>query len=129
MTDASSIQESVTIPGDVVAWLRSGERGISSETIVDHLFGVGVLCRGRGSHPHDPDDLRRCMLMLEACPSVRVRFDEMRRASRVWARLVDAWPRLTDSLRREMARDDGYARETYATMREVIECGHGEGSR
>lgn len=113
------------IPDDVAAWIATGERGLSSEAIVGHLTGLRLNQRQREvSVPYDPDDLRRCVLMLEACPSVRAHFDEMRTASPTWARLVDAWPELIATLDREVpgwrGRAPGIATETYAMMQRLL---------
>lgn len=105
-----------TIPDDVVRWLAFGERGTSSETIVSYLTGLPVRDR---YHPIDPADLRRCMLLLDACPSLAARFDEMRNASPEWSRLVDAWPKLTAKLREEMTAGDR-APETFTLMKAAL---------
>ena len=78
------------IPSSVVNWLAGGERGISSETIVSHIWKL-PKSRWGYSHPHDPDDLKRCLLLLDASPETRARFDEMRDVSPEWAALVDRW--------------------------------------
>ena len=51
-------------------WLAVGERGLSSEAIA--LTALGLEPTGfRASWPHDPADLRRCLLLLEAVPETR----------------------------------------------------------
>lgn len=105
------------VPPDVVRWLAFGERGVSSETIVSQLTGLQVRSL---SHPHDPDDLRRCVLMLDACPSLAARIGEMRSASPEWAALVDVWSELVESLRSETAAGR-QAPITYALMRKAID--------
>lgn len=74
-------------------WLASGERGLSSNAIVAHLTGkpIGRYTPMPRDYPHDPDDFRRCQLLLEAVPIARLTFPSMRSVSPEWARLVDAW--------------------------------------
>ena len=109
-----------THPG-LIAWIRSGERGLSSEAIVDHLARHPLAsARGRISHPYDPADLRRCVLLLDAVPTLRPLMPRMADVSPEWAALVARWDELEDSLRREMAV--GYAAtDTYTLMRSVLE--------
>ena len=71
-------------------WLASGERGISSETIFSTITGIKVSdgCKG---HPHDPDDFRRCRLLLEQVPELVPLFHKMRSVSPTWHALADNW--------------------------------------
>lgn len=109
---------------DVINWLACGERGISSNTIVEHLTGLNALGFRPGSHPWDPDDLSRCIKLLEACPNLAERFDDMRDVSPVWAGLVDAWSELVATFDDEAPgwreRRCGSAPKTYARMRKLI---------
>lgn len=109
---------------DVINWLASGERGASSNTIVQHLTGLDALGGWRGSHPWDPDDLRRCIKLLEACPILAERFDDMRDVSPEWAGLVAAWSELVATFDSEVPgwrdRRSGSAPKTYARMRQII---------
>ena len=78
------------LPG-LFQWLANGKRGISSETMVQHLTGVDVLGDWHMSHPHDPDDLDRCLQLLEAVPALRQMLPKMATASPAWAALVAHW--------------------------------------
>ncbi len=82
-------------------WLGNGERGTSSESIVQHLTGILVARRWGICAPCDPDDLRRCRLLLEAVPELAPRFGEMASASGVWAELVEIWDDLCATMDRE----------------------------
>jgi len=77
-----------------VLWLADGERGSSSNTIFQHLTGVSAAGRWGISTPSDPDDLRRCRLLLEQVPEFKEQFAKMKTCSEVWARLVDEWDEL-----------------------------------
>ena len=109
----------------IIHWLAAGERGISSDTIVQTLTGIPALGGWRASHPHDPADLRRCVLLLESCPELAARFDEMRRVSPEWERLFDAWPELVATMDAEAPgwrepKARGRAPRTYDRMQRII---------
>ncbi|MGC8519087.1 MAG: hypothetical protein ACP5P4_11260 [Steroidobacteraceae bacterium] len=116
------------IPQSVVNWLSTGERGLSSEFIVDYLYGFTVLeghWRGTPHHPFDPSDLRRCLLLLADSPKTAAQFPRMRAASPEWARLVDAWADLEEQFLAEIGELRGLAHWsaplTYAAMKRVLE--------
>lgn len=113
---------------DLVIWLAGGERGTSSNTIVEHLTGLPALGRGWDRsgpcHPHDPDDLRRCLLLLEAVPAFKSRFYEMQDASKEWNAITVHLKELTRLLTEEVPKWKGYramgaAPKTYARMKEI----------
>lgn len=106
------------IRNSVAMWLRNGERGESSDALCKHIFGVPESA-GK-SHPYDPDDLRRCVLFLDAADA-HDRVHAMRDVSPEWAVLVDAWDELVASLRNEMANKKGNARKTYQLMKSLLE--------
>jgi hypothetical protein len=72
-------------------WLASGERGTSSNTMFSTLTGVDALSGAHPSHPYDPDDLDRCLQLLEAMPELRAKLPVMAHVSPEWAALVRAW--------------------------------------
>lgn len=106
----------------LVKWLATGERGSSSDAIVDHL--TGLLGGGKTSHPWDPADLRRCRLLLKEVPSLAVSFHaKMPTLSPVWARLVAVWDELCATMDQECpewAAGDGRASQTMRKMKEAI---------
>lgn len=101
---------------DVAMWLRLGERGSSSEAMCKRIFGLPAVA-GTG-HPHDPDDLARCLKFVEATDSAD-KVALMRDVSPQWSRLVDVWERLVESLRREM-QEGTTAPETYALLQQAL---------
>jgi hypothetical protein len=122
--------ETATLPIALFThWLNCGERGISSEAIVSHLTGVPVgHSHWRGDdHPVDPDDFRRCQLLLAAVPLTRLTFGAMRTRSPQWARLVDAWAEIEESAESEvpeyLSGRKGSAPRTYSLMKRVIAGG------
>lgn len=86
-------------------WLASGERGLSSETIFQHLTGVKVIKDHWESRfpftPSDPADLRRCRLLLEQVPELAPRIGEMATASPEWAGLVARWDEICAAMDKE----------------------------
>ena len=54
----------------ITMWLALGERGISSEAIALTALRVHPIGHD-ASWPHDPGDLRRCLLLLEEAPETR----------------------------------------------------------
>lgn len=89
---------------ELTQWLATGQRGASSETIFQHLTGVETRDGARLAHPHDPDDVKRCRLLLEACPLLQVEFHRMAGASPTWGRLVAAWPAICAAMDEESPR-------------------------
>lgn len=100
----------------VVAWLADGARGLSSNAMCKQFFGV-PRSAGR-DHPHDPDDLSRCLAFLDATQS-HERVSSMAGVSPQWAGLVAAWSEITASFLQE--RGEKSAPKTYALMRKAID--------
>lgn len=101
-----------------VDWLMHGETGLSSKCIVQAMLGV-ITPEGSCDpiyHPHDPADLRRCMLLLDKLPQWRSRLQEMATVSPAWAALAKKWPELERMLREEMAAGHKAPR-TYEAMK------------
>jgi hypothetical protein len=80
-----------TVEFQVLNWLMAGERGASSEAMCGHLSGMD---KTKNSHPHDPSDFRRCMLLLEAAPLLRNNLKEMAKVSKEWKSLINNWDEL-----------------------------------
>ena len=88
-------------------WLIAGDQGISSGTLFFHFTGIRpyvVQCYSvhpvvpTSVAPRDSEDFARCQRLLEQVPTFAARLPEARTLSPVWARLVDAWPALTEML-------------------------------
>lgn len=106
---------------ELLAWMGGGDTGMSSECMALHLSGI---CSNDDSHPHDPDDLGRCMRLLFRVPALRSRLAKMATVSPAWAALVARW----DELERCMADEVGIgwhkgrsAPKTYALMRSILD--------
>ncbi|HBO7075364.1 TPA: hypothetical protein L6A17_10840 [Pseudomonas aeruginosa] len=76
--------------------------------------------RGYYDHPHDPDDLNRCLLLLDLIPEWKPRMREMAQHSPEWAALASSWEKLANLFLSEAGLDwqrSSEAPETYAAMR------------
>ena len=103
-------------------WLASGERGLSSEAIVQRLTGVKVNTgrdEGAVEPPHDPSDFRRCVELLESVPLARTYLPLMADVSPQWARIVNAWNELEQLLSEEEHRTDGKAPHLYQRLKQL----------
>lgn len=114
------------IPTAAVEWLRTEERGISSEAIFTKMTGLPigtwpeVACA-----PSDPSDLRRCRVLLEYAPEWAARLSEMADVSRQWASLLPHWRNLCALMDEEAphwrdADRDERAPKTYALMQGLL---------
>lgn len=86
---------------NAVWWLRNGEQGLSSKAMFRRLYPDLPLQTDRYSydnHPCDPDDFRRCYLLVKAVPQITQRLYELKTLSPVWSNLVDNWAKLTEML-------------------------------
>lgn len=111
------------LPG-LLRWLANGERGVSSNSIVQHLTGLQTLRGWELDIPHDPDDLDRCLQLLEAVPALRLNLPQMATASPLWAALIERWDEIEASHLDEVGlrwTKAGSAPKTYDLMRSVID--------
>jgi hypothetical protein len=102
-------------------WLINGERGLSSMAMVAHITGHG----GDRSHPLDPDDLRRCRLLVESVPLIRHNLQKMADCSPTWARIIAVWVELCNTMDAEAPhwrQGTGSAPETYALLKRCREA-------
>lgn len=102
------------------AWLRDGEVGLSSRTIYDHMLG---LKSQDSSYPHDPDDLNRCLLLLDLIPEWATRMGEMAFHGKEWKALSERWNEISECFIEEAGL--GWAKskrapKTYALMKELL---------
>jgi len=107
------------IQSKVLSWVATGRVGASSKAMAMAACGLP----NDGSYPHDPADLNRCLLLLEAVPEVRDHFDKVEALGVVWGRLIGRWADIESSLLDEVGLNWSKAQEapkTYALMREVI---------
>ena len=88
---------------EALRWLGVGEQGKSSMALFAATVGVtpeGVRDRSDlTAFPLDADDFRRCALLYDAVPEVRVNLPRARDIHPVWAGLVDQWDDLMEIYR------------------------------
>lgn len=106
----------------LIRWLAIGERGSSSNAIVQRLAGIPAVAddADQAAHPCDPDDLRRCRLLLEQCPELHGEFPRMVSVSDAWKRLVMEWDTLCalmDAEAPDWREKGGRAAGTYNRMK------------
>jgi len=110
---------------DITQWLASGQRGLSSEAMALCALGMQQRKPWTGKeHPHDPADLNRCILLVDAAPGIKAHFDKIAELSSSWARIIAHWEELRDLFIAEV----GYnwstresAPRTYDRMQEILE--------
>ena len=91
------------LPTALVKWLKTGERGMSSDAMCKAIFGIPA---GAGTdHPLDPDDLSRCIKFLDAaCSDGDDRLglvEKLREVSLDWWVLAEYWEELEKSFANE----------------------------
>jgi hypothetical protein len=116
---------SLGLSDNAIRWLATGERGLSSDTLFTFTTGVGAEDEDRGYHgyPHDPDDLRRCRLLLDACPDLVSCLPRVAAAGPEWSALVARWDEVCSTMDAEAPEwrtRRGTASKTYYLMKEII---------
>lgn len=106
----------------VIDWLATGSKGRSSECMAMWLaFGKRA---NDGAHPHDPDDLDRCLRLLCVATGLRRLLPKMAEVSPYWKALVERWDEIEQSHLDEagLAWSKGRsAPKTYALMRSILD--------
>lgn len=104
----------------VVQWLATGPVGLSSKCMAMWLaFGE----RERPYAPADPDDLDRCLKLLDKAPGLRPLIPKMAEVSKDWAALVSRWDEVEASHLAEVGLDWTKARsapKTYYLMESIL---------
>ena len=104
-------------------WIRSGEHGLSSLYLLYAVTGYYVGAKPpKVSAPCDPDDLRRCLLMLNACG---LNNDIYRAECKEWTGLLENWELIAHTFAAEcpnylVQRDFGRASKTYELMKQAL---------
>jgi hypothetical protein len=103
----------------LIEWLVGENTGQSSKTMAAVLSGL-PLSEGRSSHPYDPSDFRRCVGLLNAVPSLRLKLPAMAAVSPEWAALVKEWDELESLLAKELALKTGAAPLLHKRMSQLF---------
>lgn len=72
-------------------WLKTGERCAAAETIFTYTTGTDALSDHGEALPATMEDLRRCRLLIEACPELRANFARVAHLGRQWSEIVNFW--------------------------------------
>lgn len=108
--------ERPVIPGmGLDAWLRCDHTGVSSKFMASVLSDRFTREPG---YPHDPDDLGRCLGLLDACPELRAKLSRMADHGPEWKSLVENWDELESLFFYE--RPSGSAPRLMARMSELL---------
>lgn len=110
----------------LAAWLASDDTGISSKAIAMLMTGGNVGRWGWG-HPGDPDDLGRCLRLLELFPEWKPGISDMASRGPGWAGLTARWDEIAQSMTDEVgiAWEKGKsAPATYHLMQIAIADGY-----
>ena len=102
-------------------WIINGQVGMSSKAIWSQMMGVDDKEDGF-SWPSDPDDLNRCLLLLDLIPEWKPRMGEMARHGKVWAALAKSWDEITTCFIAEVGlnwRNGRSAPKTYELMKKA----------
>lgn len=113
-----------TTEQQVIDWLANGEVGISSKCMAMWLAFGKRTNDAFGGHPHDPDDMDRCLKLLQRAPGLRERLPKMAELNKTWAALVARWDEIEAMQMDEIGLDWVKAKsapKTYALMCEVID--------
>ena len=126
------VDQSLAAPLKAMWWKNgmNGERGTSSEAmwqVFNYCHSLHNTVHGAVhlptnliglSHPHDPNDFRRCYLLLKTVPEWKTHLHHMKKVSRVWSNLVDNWDKLTEMLETAM-KENKPAPEMYELMKSL----------
>jgi len=91
--DRERRREKGTIEERLEDWLHNGERGLSSEYVAHHMSGTDV----HPSHPHDYDDLRRVILLVDRIPEWAPRMKELANVPG-WEKIATRWDEIVEAV-------------------------------
>ena len=104
----------------VLEWRDGRDSGLSSMAIAHETCGL----EHSADHPHDPDDLDRCLILLEQIPETKAGLAQMIQYGPVWPALLDRWDQLVATFLDEVGLGwckAEHAPLTYAMMRDIID--------
>jgi hypothetical protein len=102
----------------ILNWIATGRVGASSKAMAMAVAGIKV---GK-SHPSDPDDFNRCLLLLRDVPEIKQHMDKVAALSDTWAELVARWDEVESTFLSEVGLDwtkGNTAPKTYKLMKSI----------
>ena len=114
-----------SVEARALQWAVSRDTGSSSKALCAHMSGG--KSEGAADYPHDPDDLGRCLRLLQLVPEWKSRIAEMAVYGAGWAGLVKIWPQIAAAMADEVGIDLSRANrapQTYRLMQLAIADGY-----
>lgn len=104
----------------ILHWFALGQVGASSKAMACAVAGIPA----NGAFPHDPADLNRCLLFLEAVPEARNNLGKVALLNDQWACIIARWAEVESCFLTEVGLNWSKGRnlratKTYALMKEV----------
>lgn len=102
----------------ILHWLVTGRVGASSKA----MACAAVDLPSSGCYPLDPDDLNRCLLLLEQVPEIREHMDKVAAMNKTWAALVERWEQIEQTFLEEVGLNWSHgnrAPKTYELMKSL----------
>ncbi|HEY6436406.1 MAG TPA: hypothetical protein VIY47_07435, partial [Ignavibacteriaceae bacterium] len=115
----SELAELKGLPSGFCEWLKTGERGLSSNFMASKIFGIPE--NAPMHYPHDPADLKRCIMFLQASQAKNWG-KNMDNCGPEWNALLPRWKELKLSLKDEIQNPDlkDKAPKTYELMKNLL---------
>ena len=104
----------------VLNWLANGSVGASSKAMAFSI--AGIECE-EISHPYDPSDFNRCLMLLDAVPEARKHLDKVATLSLYWKAIIERFDEIEACFIDEVGLDwtkGGSAKKTYGLIKSII---------
>jgi len=108
----------------VLDWMAYGQVGISSKAMALASLNMEQERTWGDTHPHDPDDLNRCLLFLHHVPEARENLGKISEISNVWNALIKKWEDIEKCFLDEVGFNwskGKSAPKTYNLMKSIID--------
>lgn len=105
----------------ILNWFATGRVGLSSKAMA---CAIAQIDNKSNDYPHDPDDLNRCLLFLEAVPEARAHFDKVAALSPYWKALIERFDEIESTFLQEVGLNWCHgkrATKTYKLMRSILD--------
>jgi hypothetical protein len=93
-TGFNTTNERKEIDNALSDWIGGHHTGLSSLFMASYLLGTPE--NKEYNFPHDPDDLSRCINLIESVSSIKEKLPEMANAGPEWSGLISQWDELVD---------------------------------
>lgn len=85
-----------TLEERLIDWYENGETGLSSSFLAYRLSGMEIF-KTHPAHPHDYDDLRRVILLIDRIPEFNETIIEMQNEPG-WAKIATRWGEIIEAV-------------------------------